>query len=91
MSNKKQAHHSTRAHIKTEIRNLNLEEIDAREKRPKPETNAFIQAKETKKREKTERAERKFSKYHLANRKKLKNRWELENEFTEEFSEDTKL
>ena len=88
MSDKKHTHHSTRTRIKTEIRNLNLDHIDTRDKRPKPETNAFIEAKESKKREKIERAQHKYSKYHLANRKKLKSRWQLEEEFTEDFPEE---
>ena len=89
MSNKKHTHHSTRSRVKSEIRKLNLDEVDPREKREKPEKiNAFIEAKESKKREKMERSQQKYSKYHLANRKKLKSRWELENEYTEEFSEE---
>ena len=88
MSDKKHTRHSTRTRIKTEIRNLNLDHIDTREKREKPETNAFIEAKVSKKREKVERAQHKYSKYHLANRKKLKSRWKLEEEFTEDFPEE---
>ena len=88
MSTNKKQHRSTRSRIKTEIRHLNLDEVDPREKREKPKTNAFIQAKELKKRKKIERADAKFEKYHLANRKKLKSRWELEEEYTEEFSEE---
>ncbi len=91
MSDKKQTHHSTRTRIKSEIRNLNLEDIETREKRSKPETNAFIEAKESKKREKVERAQHKYSKYHLANRKKLKSRWQLEDEYTEDFPEEKEL
>ena len=88
MSNKKHSHHSTRTRVKSEIRQLNLDRVDPRVKREKPETNAFIEAKESKKREKIERAQQKYSKYHLANRKKLKSRWKLEEEFTEDFPED---
>ena len=88
MSNKKHTHHSTRTRIKSEIRHLNLDEVDPREKREKPKKNAFFEAKASKKREKIERANAKFEKYHLANRKKLKSRWELEEEYTEEFPED---
>ena len=91
MSDKKHTHHSTRTRIKTEIRNLNLDHIDVREKRPKPETNAFIEAKVSKKKEKVERANAKFEKYHLANRKKLKSRWKLEEEYTEDFPEEKEL
>jgi len=87
-TNKKHSHHSTRTRIKSEIRNLNLDHIDVREKRIKPETNAFIEAKVTKKKEKAERANAKYEKYHLANRKKLKSRWELEAEYTEDFPEE---
>ena len=88
---RKLAHHSTRTRIKSEIRNLNLDHIDVREKRSKPETNAFIEAKKAKKREKVERAEQKYSKYHLANRKKLKSRWKLEAEHMEDFPEEKEL
>ena len=84
---KKQVHHSNRRRISGELKHMNFE-LDTREKREKPQTNAFIEAKESKKREKTERANAKFEKYHLANRKKLKSRWELEEEYTEEFSEE---
>ncbi len=86
-TNKKHSHHSTRQRISGDLKNLNFE-VDVREKREKPESNAFVDAKALKKREKTERANAKFEKYHLANRKKLKNRWELENEFTEDFPEE---
>ena len=88
MSDKKHTHHSTRTRIKSEIRNLNLDHIDVRDKRTKPETNAFIEAKESKKKAKLERAEHKYTKYHLANRKKLKSRWQLEAEYTEDFPEE---
>ena len=91
-TNKKREHHSTRTRIKSEIRHLNLDELDPRAKREKPEKkNAFTEAKESRKREKTERANAKFEKYHLANRKKLKKRWQLEDEFTEDFPEDNEL
>jgi hypothetical protein len=89
-TNKKHSHHSNRRRISGEIKNFNFE-VDVREKRVKRETNAFIEAKESKKREKIERANAKFEKYHLANRKKLKNRWQLEDEFTEDFPEDNEL
>jgi hypothetical protein len=82
---KRHSHHSTRTRIKSEIRHLNLDEVDPREIREKPETNAFIEMKEQKKRQKIERAQQKYEKYHLANRKKLKSRPELEMEYTEEF------
>ncbi len=91
MSNKKHTHHSNRQRISGEIKHLNLEDIDPREKREKPETNAFIEAKAAKKREKLIRELQKYEKYHLANRKKLKSRWELEEEFTEDFPEETEL
>ncbi|MBN2155978.1 MAG: hypothetical protein JW776_08045 [Candidatus Lokiarchaeota archaeon] len=87
MPDKKHTHHSNRTRISGEIKNLNFE-VDPREIRPKPETNAFIQAKELKKREKVIKAEAKYTKFHLANRKKLKSRWELEVEFTEDFPEE---
>ena len=88
MSNKKHVHHSNRRRIHGEIKNLNFE-VDPRVKKEKTEKNAFIEAKESKKREKIERAQQKYEKYHLANRKKLKSRWELEDEFTEDFTEET--
>ena len=90
MSNKKHAHHSNRQRISKEIKDSNFE-VDPREKRQKPETNAFIEAKIAKKREKIERAQQKYEKYHLANRKKLRSRWELEEEFTEDFSEENEI
>jgi hypothetical protein len=91
MSEKKHTHHSTRTRIKTEIRNLNLDSVETREKRQKPETNAFIEAKVSKKREKVEREHQKNSIYHLANKKKLKSRWILEEEFTDDFPEEKEL
>jgi len=88
MSNKKHIHHSNRRRISGEIKNLNFE-VDPREIRPKQKSiiNTFVQAKEAKKQEKFEITQHKYSIYHLANRKKLKNRWELEDEFTEDFPE----
>jgi hypothetical protein len=90
MSTKKRhSHHSTRTRVKSEIRHLNLDEVDPREIREKPETNAFLEAKENKKRFKIEREHQKYEKYHLANRKKLKSMVELEDEYMDDFPEES--
>jgi len=82
----KKKKHAVRSKIHSELKNFHVD-VDTKRSQYKPDENRYDIQIEKKKFEKLKREEEKTKNYHIKNRKKLRNRWELEDELTESFEE----
>ena len=74
----------SRKKIRAELKNVMFDNIETRKSRFKPESNRYELQLEEKKREKKIRDDVKRNKFHIKNRRILKNRWKAEGELEQE-------
>ncbi len=74
----------SRKKIRNDLKSYNTDNIETRKSRFKPESNRYELQLEEKKREKIIRDDLKRNKFHIKNRRILKNRWKAEGELEQE-------
>ena len=70
----------SRKKIRAELKSFRTDNIETRKSRFKPDSNRYEKQLEEKKREKKVRDDLKRNKFHIKNRRILKNRWKVEGE-----------